>query len=94
MLHSWWRPSRPKHQLSFEASNNSSVLLPMHDGHWWLHRVHRQGCQPSHSSCNQGAAVPAAEVWVAAVAGPWGSPSQPSLYAGANFTRDWELNDF
>ena len=28
------------------------------------------------------------------VAGPWGSPRTGSLYAGANFSREWELADF
>ena len=32
--------------------------------------------------------------WQYAVGGPWGSPMTSSLYAGANFSREWELADF
>lgn len=38
--------------------------------------------------------VGAEHAWLHTVAGPWGSPRTGSLYAGANFSKEWELADF
>ena len=56
--------------------------------------VERQAGYATATASAQASLLTAGDLQLHLVAGPWGSPIAPSLFAGANFSRDWELADF